>query len=144
MKAPRTISLLVFFCCCVLLRAEDNSPLRLGIAGLSHSHLHEVLVRLDRGDFQIVGVAERDAALREKTPLRKKVDPSLFYENLEEMLDKSQPEAVIVYEPIYDHLRVVQACAPRGIHVMVEKPLAVSMKHANRMAELARKNGILL
>ena len=72
MKAPRTISLLVFFCCCVLLRAEDNSPLRLGIAGLSHSHLHEVLVRLDRGDFQIVGVAERDAALREKTPLRKR------------------------------------------------------------------------
>jgi predicted dehydrogenase len=144
MKAPRIISLLVFFCYCVLLRAEDSSPLRLGIVGLSHSHLHEVLVRLDRGDFQIVGVAERDAALREKTPLRKKVDPSLFYENLEEMLDKSQPEAVIVYEPIYDHLRVVEACAPRGIHVMVEKPLAVSMKHANRMAELARKNDILL
>ena len=53
--------------------------------------------------------------LVEKTPLRKKVDPSLFYENLEEMLDKSQPEAVIVYEPIYDHLRVVEACASRGI-----------------------------
>jgi predicted dehydrogenase len=38
----------------------------------------------------------------------------------------------------------VEACAPRGIHVMVEKPLAVNMKHARRMADLAQKNHIFL
>lgn len=144
MNAHRIVCLLAVFFFSVSLRAEDKVPLRLGIAGLSHSHLHEVLVRLDRGDFQIVGIAEKDAALRKKSPLAEKVASSLFYEDLEEMLDKTHPEAVIVYEPIYDHLRVVEACAPRGIHVMVEKPLAVSMKHANRMAKLARENNILL
>ena len=51
---------------------------------------------------------------------------------------------VVAYGSIYDHLAVVEACAPRGIHVMVEKPLAVNMEHANRMADLARKNNILL
>ena len=144
MKAYRAVVLSFFLVCFVSLKAEDNAPLRLGVVGLSHFHLHEILVRIDRGDFCIVGVAERDAALREKSPLREKVDSSLFYEDLEEMLDKTHPEAVIVYEPIYDHLRVVEACAPRGIHVMVEKPLAVSVKHADRMAKLARENNILL
>ncbi|MFO8148433.1 MAG: hypothetical protein R6U03_13685 [Gillisia sp.] len=37
---------------------------------------------------------------------------------------------------MHAHLAVVEACAPRGIDVMVEKPLAVNMKHARRMAEL--------
>ncbi|MDR2906909.1 MAG: Gfo/Idh/MocA family oxidoreductase, partial [Bacteroidales bacterium] len=73
-----------------------------------------------------------------------KLDASLFYADLEEMLDKTKPEVVVVYESIFYHLRVVEACAPRGIHVMVEKPLAVNMKHAKRMAELARKYNIFL
>jgi predicted dehydrogenase len=60
------------------------------------------------------------------------------------MLDKVKPEAVVAFGSIYDHLAVVEACAPRGIHVMVEKPLAVNMKHAKRMAELAEKHHIFL
>ena len=126
------------------LRAQQNGPLRLGVAGLSHGHLWEVISRVDRGDFIVVGVAEKDDQLRAKNRLREKVDASLFYADLEEMLDKTKPEAVIVYEPIYDHLRVVEACASRGIHVMVEKPLAVNMEHAGRMAELTRKHQIHL
>ncbi|MDQ2695568.1 MAG: Gfo/Idh/MocA family oxidoreductase, partial [Pseudomonadota bacterium] len=63
---------------------------------------------------------------------------------LEEMLDRAKPEAVLAFGPIYDHLAVVQACAPRGIHVMVEKPLAVNLFHAREMAALARQHGIHL
>lgn len=124
--------------------AQRSQPLRLGVAGVSHGHLHEVIVRMNRGDFTIVGVAEEDDGLRKQNGLTSKLDASLFFKDLEEMLDKTKPEAVIVYEPIYDHLRVVEACAPRGIHVMVEKPLAVNMEHATRMAQLARKNKTLL
>ncbi|MEM9526972.1 MAG: Gfo/Idh/MocA family oxidoreductase, partial [Bacteroidota bacterium] len=35
-------------------------------------------------------------------------------------------------------------CAPLGIHVMVENPLAVSLQHARKMAALARKHDIHL
>jgi predicted dehydrogenase len=38
----------------------------------------------------------------------------------------------------------VAACAPRGIHVMVEKPLATTIQEARIMATLARDHGILL
>lgn len=122
---------------------QNTEPLRLGIAGLSHGHLGEVLRRMNRGDFVIVGVAEKDDQLRmNNRRLREKVPADQFYASLDEMLDKSKPEAVIVYEPIYDHLRVVEACAPRGVHVMVEKPLAVNNEHACRIATLARQHNI--
>jgi predicted dehydrogenase len=60
------------------------------------------------------------------------------------MLDAASPEAVTAFGTIREHLAVVEACAPRGIHVMVEKPLAVSLDHALRMAALARQHGIHL
>ena len=31
------------------LNAQELTPLRLGVAGVSHGHLHEVLIRLERG-----------------------------------------------------------------------------------------------
>jgi predicted dehydrogenase len=49
---------------------------------------------------------------------------------------------VAAFGPTSDHLAVVEACAPRKIHVMVEKPLALSLAEARRMAELAAANGI--
>jgi predicted dehydrogenase len=60
------------------------------------------------------------------------------------MLDKTKPEAVTAFNSIYEHLAVVKACAPRKIHVMVEKPLAVSLDHAKQMQKLASDNKIYL
>ena len=125
----------------VALRAED-APLRLAVAGITHGHLGEVVRRMNRGDFQIVGVAEPRDEYRARNDLTRRLDASLFYADLGAMLDATKPEVVVAYGSIYDHLAVVEACAPRGVHVMVEKPLAVSYKAASRMAELARKYGI--
>ena len=55
-----------------------------------------------------------------------------------------QVDAVTAFNTIYDHLKVVQFCAPKGIHVMVEKPLAVSLEHAREMERLANEHGIHL
>ena len=53
------------------------------------------------------------------------------------MLEHIKPDAVLAYNAIADHLAVVEACAPKGVSVMVEKPLAFSVKQAERMATLA-------
>ncbi len=127
-----------------ILNAQSNGPLRLGVAGVSHGHLWEVISRIDRGDFTVTGMFEADPVLLKENGLTKKVAADKFYADLGKMLDETKPEAVIAYGSIFDHLSVVEACAPRGIHVMVEKPLAVNNQHAQRMAELARKYNILL
>jgi len=111
---------------------------------LSHSHVVPLLRNLNREDFQIVGIAESDTALSKRYIKQFGINPGLIYTSLDVMLEQTKPEGVITFTSIFEHLKVVQACAPRGIHVMVEKPLAVSVKHALNMLELAKKHGILL
>lgn len=119
-------------------------PLRIGIAGLTHTHVHWLLGRAKDSDIQIVGIAEPNRALAERYLQQYKLPLSLLYTSLDEMLDKTKPEAVTAFNSIYEHLDVVKACAPRKIHVMVEKPLAVSLDHAKQMQALAIKNNIHL
>ncbi len=55
------------------------------------------------------------------------------------MLEHIKPDAVLAYNAIVDHLAVVEACAPKGISVMVEKPLATTLHDAERMAALVKQ-----
>lgn len=144
MKSIKVYILTIFSAISIIASAQNEKPLRLAVAGLSHGHLWEVLSRLDRGDFEIVGVTDKNVELWQNKILKEKVAEDLFFQDLGEMLDKTKPEAVIVYESIYDHLRVVEECAPRGIHVMVEKPLATTVVQAKRIEELARKYNIMV
>jgi len=119
-------------------------PFRIGVAGLTHTHVHWILGRAKQGDIEIVGIAEPNRDLATRFLKQHGLPMTLVYNTLEEMLTKAKPEAVTAFNSIYGHLEVVQACAPRGIHVMVEKPLAVSLDHARQMEALARKHKIHL
>jgi predicted dehydrogenase len=123
---------------------QPQTPVRLAIAGLSHGHVIWLLRNWQRSDLDVVGFWEPDQALAQRYAERYNFPIDLVYSDLDTMLETVQPEAVCAFGSIYDHLRVVEACAPRKIHVMVEKPLAVSLEHAERMAFLARTHGIQL
>ena len=124
--------------------AQTTKPFRIGVAGLTHAHVHWILDRADDGDIEVTGIAEPNKELAERFLKQHNLPMSLWYSSLEEMLDKTKPEAVTAFNSIYEHLAVVKACAPRKIHVMVEKPLAVSLAHAREMQTLAQKHGIHL
>ena len=134
------------FCTLVFLSitifSAGQEPVKIGIAGLSHSHVIPLLRNLDREDIQIVGIAESNTDLSGRYADAYHIDKNLLYESLDEMLDETKPDGVITFTSIFEHLAVVEACAPRGIDVMVEKPLAVSNEHASIMAELSGKHGI--
>jgi predicted dehydrogenase len=58
------------------------------------------------------------------------------------MLDTARPEGVMVFTSTFAHAEVVAKCAARDVHVMMEKPLAVSMAHARAMEAAAREHSI--
>jgi len=124
--------------------AQEKTPVRIGVAGLSHSHVDLLLRNISRTDIQIVGIAESNRDMAERYAKRYGYDMSIVYSSLEEMVEKTRPEGVVTFTSIFDHLKVVEICAPKGIHVMVEKPLAVSTEHAEKMIGLAKKHNILL
>ena len=118
--------------------AAGHSPLRVAIVGLVHGHVHGFLERSRHSpEIEIVGVVEPDQALLSRAGTRYGFDPGLLFTDLEEMLVKTHPQAVLVYTNTYDHRRVVETCARHGVHVMMEKPLAVSLDDALAMEKAA-------
>ena len=140
----RTLFTLCLALLTVMTTAQTNKPFRIAIDGLTHTHVHWLLGRAKDGDIQIVGIAEKNRALAERYLKQYNLPLTLLYPTLPELLRHVTPEAVCAFNSIYEHLSTVQTCAPRGIHVMVEKPLAVSVAHARQMEALARKHKIHL
>lgn len=136
---------IVFFMNVTPMKSQEKAaPLRVAVAGLTHTHVHWILGRPDRDDIKIVGIAEPNRELARRYAGQHGYSMDLVYDTLEEMIAATKPEAVLAFGTIYDHLKVVETCAPLGIHVMVEKPLAVSLAHAVKMEKLAKKHAIHL
>jgi predicted dehydrogenase len=118
-------------------------PLRVGIVGLVHGHVHGFLGQsLHSPEIEIVGIAEPDHQLLAAAAARYGFGPTLLFTDLEDMLQKAHPQAVLVYTNTYDHRRVVEICARHGVHVMMEKPLAVSLDDALAIEKSARAGKI--
>lgn len=124
--------------------AQSVKPFAIAIDGLTHTHVHWLLGRAKDGDIRIVGIAEKNRELAERYLRQYNLPLSLLYPSLPALLKSVKPEAVAAFNSIYEHLSTVQTCAPKGIHVMVEKPLAVSLAHATQMEALAAKHNIHL
>ena len=122
----------------------QKEPVEIGVVGLTHTHVHWILGREDRGDIRIVGIVEPNRDLAERYSKQHGYSMSIVFNTIEEMITATHPDAVTAFGTIYEHLKVVEICAPSGIHVMVEKPLAVSLEHAKKMEALAKKYNIHL
>ena len=119
-----------------------QQPLKLAVAGLSHGHVDWIFNRKDKKDVILVGVYETNQELVDRYVERYKLDKSMFYTDLGAMLDKLKPDAVSAFGAISEHIDIVRACAPRKIHVMVEKPLATTLADAKEIENLADKHKI--
>jgi len=118
-------------------------PLRLGIAGLVHGHVFGFFQSyLHDPSIQIVGIAEPDKDLAWRVGMEYKLDKNLFYTSLDEMLDKTHPQAVVIYSNTFDHRQLVEICARHHVDVMMEKPLAVSYVDARAIQKAANEGGI--
>src|SRR6185312_1028000 len=93
-------------------------------------------------DMEIVGIAEPDQDLARRIAATYPIKDVPFFRSLDEMLDKAHPQAVVTYTSTYDHRKVVETCARHGVHVMMEKPLAVSLEDALAIQKAAAEGHI--
>lgn len=124
--------------------AQEGAPLKIGVVRLTHTHVHGIFESEKRGDIEIVGIVEPDTALARRYSEQHHFAINKVYPTLEAMIEARHPVAVAAFGSIFEHLQVVETAAPLGIHVMVEKPLAVSRGHARKMHRLAERYGIHL
>lgn len=138
------IPLIGLMCLITTTSTAQNKPLRVGVIGLTHTHVHWILGRPADDKVVIIGIVESNMDLAKRYTQQHGLSIDLVYPSMDDLIQHAKPEAVLAFGTIYDHLEIVEKFAPLGIHVMVEKPLAVSLDHAKKMEALAKKHGIYL
>lgn len=66
------------------------------------------------------------------------------YTSIEEMVSKSDVEAVVVCTPHPVHAESAIPALKAGVHVLVEKPLSTSLADCDAMIKTAEENGVIL
>ncbi len=123
--------------------AEGGTPIRFAIIGLSHDHAAGFIPRaLGRKDIVLAGIVESKPELVARYRQRFGLSQDLFFASPEDLLARTNVQAVATFTSPFDHRRVVEFFAAHHIHVMMEKPLAVSLEDARAMADAAKKGGV--
>jgi len=121
----------------------EAAAFRFAIVGLVHDHARGFIPAANsRQDVQLVAIVEPNQQLAQEYAKRYQLSTNIFYPTLEQMLNEVDVQAVAAFTSTFDHRRVVEVCAAKGVHVMMEKPLAVSMEHARAIESAATTGGI--
>jgi predicted dehydrogenase len=124
---------------------QAASPVSYAIYGLAHDHANGFIPRArDRHELQLAGIVEANKELVAYYARVFNLPTNLFYSSLEDLLARTNVQAVVTFTSTLEHRHVVELCAPRGIHVMMEKPLAVNLGEARAIATAVKKGGIQL
>jgi glucose-fructose oxidoreductase len=123
-------------------RAQE-APVRVAIVGLVHGHVEGFLAALPRhSDVQLVGIAEADTTLWTKYGNKFSLPGTLFYKSMANMIERTHPQAILVYTSISEHRHAIEIAAQYGLAVMVEKPLTISLDDALAIRRVAREHKI--
>ncbi len=118
-------------------------PVTYAIVGLAHDHAYGFIPRArERREVQLAGIVEPSEELRSHYARVLNLPTNLFSASLEELLARTNVQAVATFTSTIEHRRVVEQCAKRGIHVMVEKPLATTLEDARAIAAAAKQGNI--
>jgi predicted dehydrogenase len=118
-----------------------SGRLRFGVIGYGYwgPQLARNLARLPIG--RVSHIADR--APERRWEARREHPSAWVTTSIEEVL-ASDVDAVVIATPIRTHYQLARAALEHGKHVLVEKPLAESVTHAEDLAALARERGLVL
>lgn len=124
---------------CFPLAAEQPT---IALVGLRHSHTWGHLERLAKSSpARLIAIAETDAELVAEARKVTSAEVRCF-SDYKLMLDEMKPTMVWAFVENNRHHEVVEACGPRKIHVIFEKPLAATHAQAKLIRNMAGKHGI--
>lgn len=114
-----------------------TDPIKVAVLGMAHDHLWSNLKDLAAQEgASLVGGADPDPVLQDR--FRERTACEQVYGEYEALLDAQTPDAAFVFSATAHHAPLVELCAERGIHAMVEKPMAATLEQADRMLTAAQ------
>lgn len=110
-----------------------------GVVGVGSLGFHHARILRDVAGAELAGVYDTDAvrARQVSEELGVRAFPSL-----EDLLGRV--EAAVVAVPTVDHAAVALAALDRGVHLLIEKPIAATLEEADRIVAAADAAGVLV
>ncbi len=118
-----------------------TDPIRLGVVGLGRGFTLTAPSILETEYVDLIACA---APRKESRDAFTKVFSGQAYDNLGRLLDDPQVEAVHIATPHQMHADMTEICAAAGKHVLVEKPMAVTLDEGTRMVRACDRNNVKL
>ncbi|RYG55291.1 Gfo/Idh/MocA family oxidoreductase, partial [bacterium] len=116
-------------------------PVRFGVIGVGGMGGHHARSFKDLAEGTLVAVADVNAETAQKVAAE---TGAKAFVDANDLIDNGDVEAIIIATPHFFHPPVAEYAASKGVHVLTEKPIAVTVSAADRMIEAAEKGGVLL
>ena len=122
----------------------SHEPLKIIVIGLGHQSLDDHIPAINESDkVELVGVVDIDKEVAMRIGGELGVPYGLNVEELLQKLD-SNPDCALVAVPHCNYLSVIETLATSKIHILKEKPFAVSVDDAKTIKRLIEDNNITL
>lgn len=113
----------------------------IGVGNMGRNHARVYREMEDRYDLRLVAISDCEASTAARVGRFMNV---AHYEDWRRMLDAEDPDLVTLAVPTSLHYTFGMELIERGIHVLVEKPIAKTVEQAQQLVNYAQELGVIL
>jgi predicted dehydrogenase len=113
-----------------------NARIKVALVGYGYWGVNLLRNMFNHPALEVVGVVERDAKARERCQTNY---PQIYLtDDLEIFLKAGKVDAVVIATPPNTHCEIAVTCLRAGCHVLIEKPMALSVAECDQILAQAR------
>ena len=121
-------------------KAAVDGALRIGVVGVGVMGSNHARVLSELPGVKLIGVVDPDRKTREHVARHLKC---AALADLDGLIERGV-DAVTIAAPTHLHRDIAVDCAARGIHILVEKPIAPTIEEGREIVAAARRAGVTL
>ncbi len=117
-----------------------QEPLRLGVMSFAHGHIHAYIQTIaDFSDASVVACWDDDRERGQKYAAQYGID---FVPDFGPFLSRDDMDAVFITSPTNQHAAHVAAAAQAGKHILLQKPMALTLADCDAIIDAVNTSGL--
>jgi predicted dehydrogenase len=116
--------------------------MKIGIVGCGLNSDYHINFAKDYPDQDISGVVDKDE--QKALECSSKHGPFRFFSSIKGLIEYRKPDVIHILTPPDTHFPLAKEAIQSGIHILVEKPIALNLKEAKELFNLANEHDVML
>ena len=112
----------------------------LGCGGFANVHAKNLITLPDQ--IELVAFCDHHEENAHEFSAKYNDSKGAIFTNFQELFEKTDLDLVVINLPPFAHSDEVEQAAEHGVHILMEKPIALSSEHAWRMVEAVEQAGV--